>query len=125
MKLVTEINKKSKFRIHTFTGDFDFDALFEALVGIYDDKNFDPNLNSVWNLTDVEGIERTATDQIQKIVAYVSWKRAKYGSMKTAIVVSSKIHYGIARMYEQSLEAASKSEIMVFRDLDSALQWIT
>ena len=44
--------------------------------------------------------------------------------MKTAIVVSSRIHYGIARMYEQNLEAASKSEIMVYRDLESALDWI-
>jgi hypothetical protein len=94
------------------------------VVGVYDDKNFDPDLNSVWNLVDVEGIEKISNDQMQKIVAYVSWKREKYGSMKTAIVVSSRIHYGIARMYEQSLEAASKSEIIVFRDLDSALQWI-
>ena len=124
MKLETKINKKSKFRIHIFTGDFDFDALFEALVSVYDDPDFDPDLNSVWNLIYVEGIEKTTTDQIQKIVAYVSWKREKYGRMKTAIVVSSRIHYGIARMYEQSLEAASKSEIMVYRDLESALQWI-
>ena len=125
MKLETKINKESKYRIHTLTGEFDFDALFEFLVGVYDDPNFDPDLNSVWNLTALDGIEKTGTDQIQKIVAYVSWKRQKYGSMKTALVVSSKVHYGIARMYEQSLEAASKSEIMVFKDLESALQWIT
>ena len=125
MELETKINKKSKFRIHTLNGEFNFDDLFESVVGVYDDKNFDPDLNSVWNLVDVEGIEKISNDQMQKIVAYVSWKREKYGSMKTAIVVSSRIHYGIARMYEQSLEAASKSEIMVFRDLESALQWIT
>jgi hypothetical protein len=125
MELETKINKESKYRIHTLTGEFEFDALFEALVGVYDDPNFDPDLNSVWNLIDVDEIEKIGNDQIQKIVAYVSWKREKYGSMKTAIVVSSRIHYGIARMYEQSLEAASKSEIMVFRDLESALEWIT
>jgi hypothetical protein len=73
----------------------------------------------------VDGIENIATDQIQKIVAYVSWKRETYGGMRTALVVSTRIHYGIARMYEQSLEASSKSEIMVFRDLNSALQWIS
>lgn len=125
MNVVTEINEESKFRIHTLTGDFDFDSLFDALVKVYDDDNFDPNLNSIWNLINVKGIESTSNDQIQKIVAYVSWKREKYGSMKTALVVSNKIHYGIARMYEQSLEAASKSEIMVFRDLESAIQWIS
>jgi len=125
MKLDTKLNEKSKYRIHRLTGEFIFDDLFEYLVNVYDDKNFDPNLNSVWNLTDVGGIEKISTDQIQKIVAYVSWKREKYGSMKTALVVSSRINYGIARMIEQSLEAASKSEIMVFRDLESALDWIS
>ena len=125
MKLDTKINEKFKYRIHRLTGEFIFDDLFEYLVNVYDDKNFDPNLNSVWNLTDVGGLEKISTDQIQKIVAYVRWKREKYGSMKTALVVSSRINYGIARMIEQSLEAASKSEIMVFRDLESALDWIS
>ena len=124
MNLETTINEKSGFRIHTLTGEFDFDGLFESLIGVYDDINFDPKLNSVWNMIDVDGIEKISTYQIQKIVAYVSWKREKYGNMKTAIVVSTRTHYGIARMYEQILEAASKSEIMVFKDLDSALQWI-
>jgi len=125
MTLETEINEESKFRVHTLTGEFDFDAVFEALVGVYNDKDFDPELNSIWNLIDLKGIENSSTDQIQKIVAYFSWKREKYGSMKTALVVSNKIHYGIARMYEQSLEAASTSEIMVFKDLDSAIKWIS
>ena len=124
MKLDTKISDNSKYRIHTLSGHFNFDNLFEYLVGVYDDKDFNPSLNSVWNLTDVDEIEKIGTDQIQKIVAYVSWKREKHGSMKTALVVSSRIHYGIARMYEQNLEASSKSEIMVFRDLESALDWI-
>jgi hypothetical protein len=125
LKLDTKINEKSKYRIHLLTGEFNFDDLFEYLVRVYDDKDFNPNLNSVWNLIDVADIEKISTDQIQKIVSYVSWKREKYGSMKTALVVSSRIHYGIARMYEQSLEAASKSEIIVFRDLESAINWIS
>jgi len=125
MNIETEINESSNFRIHTLTGDFDFDELFDALVSVYDDENFDRNLNSVWDFIDVKGIETISTNQIQKIVAYVTWKREKYGGMKTALVVSNKIHYGIARMYEQSLEASSKSEIMVFRDLGSAVEWIS
>jgi hypothetical protein len=125
MNIVTELNEGSRFRIHTLTGGFNFEAFFDALVGVYDDDDFDPNLNSVWDFIDVEGIEKISTDQIQKIVAYVSWKREEYGSMKTALVVSNRIHYGIARMYEQNIEATSESEIMVFRDLESAIQWIS
>ena len=64
MELETKINKEYKYRIHTLSGEFDFDALFESLVGVYDDPNFDPDLNSVWNLVDLDGIEKTGSDQI-------------------------------------------------------------
>jgi hypothetical protein len=53
MNLKTKINAKSKFRIHTLTGDFEFDDLFNSWVGVYDDKNFYPELNSVGDLTDI------------------------------------------------------------------------
>jgi hypothetical protein len=124
MKSETKISKKERLRLHTLSGDFDFEDLFKELKKVYDEPGFDPELNSVWDFTKVENIEKVSSDQIQKIVAFVSWKRSKYGAMRTALVVSSKIHYGIARMYELSLESASKNEIMVFKDIQEALEWI-
>ena len=95
MRLETILNKKDKYRIHTLTGEFDFETLFKALVRVYDDENFDPTLNSIWNLSDLRGIESTTSDQIRKITSFVTSKREQYGSLKTALVVSNKVHFGI------------------------------
>lgn len=124
MKSTGIIYKEDKLRVHTLSGQFDYDKLFTELKKVYDDPNFDPELNSVWDLSEVSEIEKVTPEQIQKIVSFVSWKRSKYGGMKTALVVSSKIHYGIARIYELSMESASKNSIMVFKDLGQAIEWI-
>jgi hypothetical protein len=124
MNIKTEINEKENIRIHTLTGEFDFDSLFQHLEDIYNDPNFDPALNSVWDLTKVEGIQKINSDLLERIVAYVNRKRSKHGKMRTVIVVSKKVDFGIARMYEQKLEATGMSEISVFKDLNNALAWI-
>ena len=124
MKSTSIIYKEDKLRVHTLSGQFDYDNLFTELKNIYDSPNFDPELNSVWDFSEVVDLEKVNPEQIQKIVAFVSWKRSKYGAMKTALVVSSKLHYGIARIYELSMESASKNNIMVFKDMGQALDWI-
>ncbi len=124
MYINTEINEKEKIRIHKLNGVFDFDILFQHLVDIYNDSGFNPDLNSVWDLTNMEGIQKINSDQMQRIVAYVTWKRSTHGKMKSAIVVSKNVDFGIARMYEQELEATGLSEISVFKDLNNALAWI-
>ena len=124
MKSRAIIYKEDKFRVHSLTGHFDFDILFNELKNVYDDPNFDPDLNSVWDFSDVSDLEKVTPDQIQKIVSFVSWKRSRYKGMRTALVVSSKVHYGIARIYELSLESATKNNVMVFKNLDQAIDWI-
>ena len=57
MKIVTTINKEAKMRTHTLSGEFDFDEIYRSIVGIYEDPEFEPDLNSVWDLTEVMGIQ--------------------------------------------------------------------
>ena len=45
MNIKTEINEKEKIRIHTLSGEFEFDILFQHIVDVYNDPNFNPNLN--------------------------------------------------------------------------------
>ena len=124
MEIQTEINHKDNFRLHHGSGDFVFEELMEALHRVYEDPQFDANLNSVWDLSGVKGIQLVQPKQLQKLVAYVSQQRSVHGQMRTAIVVSKKIDFGIARVYELSLEAETNNEVMVFRSLDKAMDWI-
>ena len=107
-----------------FFNRFSFDELFQSLVDVYNDPDFDPDLSSIWDFTAVEDLQKINADEINKIVSYVSWKRSAHSKIRTAIVVSKKIDFGLARMYEQEMEAASQNEINVFRDLNSALEWL-
>lgn len=115
---------KQNLRIHSLSGDFNFDYLFQSIVDIYNDRKFNPHLSSVWDFTNVKHIQNISLEQLEKIVAYVTWKRNKLGKIKTAIVVSEKVDFGLARMYEQEMEASNQAEINVFRNLDMAIEWI-
>ena len=124
MNIETKIDQTAKIRTHTLSGLFEFDALYSSLEDIYDDSEFDPELNSIWDLTNLTGIQLIKPDQLKELVAFVSKERSQYGSIKTALVVSKKIDFGIAHVYELSLKSDSNNEVMVFRDINKALEWM-
>jgi hypothetical protein len=124
MNIETTIDNKSKIRIHRLSGAFEFDALYSSLEDIYDDPEFDPELNSVWDLTKLAGLQLLEPDQLKQLVAYVYKERSQYGAIKTALVVSKKIDFSIARVYELSMKSSSNNEVMVFKDVDKAMEWI-
>lgn len=124
MKIETMTIKEQKIRIHTLSGNFNFDYLFQTIVDVYNDPDFDPQLQSVWDFTKTQDVQTISLEQLKKIVAYVVWKRSKVGKIRTAIVVSEKVDFGLARMYEQEMEAANQAEINVFRNVEVALEWI-
>jgi hypothetical protein len=124
MQIETTINHKSKIRIHTLSGAFEFDVLFSTLEDIYMDPEFDPELNSIWDMTALAGLQLITPEELKKLVAYVSKERSQYGALKTALVVSKKIDFGIARVYELSMKSDSNNEVMVFKDRAKAEEWI-
>jgi len=124
MKIDSTIIKEQKIRIHSLSGEFDFDTLFQAIVDVYTHSRFDPSYNSVWDFRQVENLQKIAMDQLEKIVAYVVWKRSKMSKTKTAIVVSGDIDLGLAKMYEREMESANLVEISIFTEMEEALGWI-
>jgi hypothetical protein len=124
MKVETIIDNRYKIRIHTLSGEFDFNILSQTIKEIYQDPQFDPQLNSLWDFTNVTGIQHITPDQVNQIVSFVARKRAVLGKIKTSLVVSHKVDFGLARVYELSLESNTDNEVMVFRNLDEALKWI-
>ena len=124
MTIETTIDEHAKIRTHTISGFFEFDVLYSALEDIYDDSEFDPDLNSIWDLTNVGGVQLITPDQLKELVAFVSQERSNYGSIKSALVVSKKIDFGIAHVYELSMKTESNNEVMVFMDFAKANEWV-
>jgi hypothetical protein len=90
MNIETKIDHIAKIRIHTVSGDFDFDEIYHVVEEIYEDPDFDPELNSVWDLTNVFGLQLLEPDQLKKLVAFVAKERSLHGAIKTALVVAKK-----------------------------------
>ena len=124
MIIETTTIKEHKIRIHTLTGEFNFEYLFQSIFDVYNDPDFNPQFQSVWDFSQVKQMQIISFEQLEKIVAYVVWKRTKFGKIRTAIVVSEEIDFGLAQMYEQEMEATNQGEINVFRKIDTALEWI-
>ena len=124
MKITTALNNKENIRIHTLSGKFNFDELYNALYDLYNDPGFDPKLNSLWDVRNVDAINIVSTYQIERIVRFVTQKRGLKQTIKIAVVVSKKFDFGLARMYEQKQESVSDNEIQVFTDINKSIEWI-
>ena len=61
---------------------------------------------------------------IKGVVDYVREHRGAPPGARTAIVAGRDLDYGLARMYEQLLEAGSPADVMVFRSMEEALAWL-
>ena len=124
MKIKSEIYAREKHRIHSLSGEFDFEFIKNNLLSVYGDPEFNPEFNSIWDLSQVNSLQKISPDEIEWIVSFVKNQRSLYGKIKTALVVAEKLHFGIARIYEMSLEEDTNNEVMVFKDIKKALVWI-
>jgi hypothetical protein len=125
MTIETNIDRKLNIRTHLVSGTFEFDALYSALEDIYDDAEYDPELNSIWDMRKLVGLQLIKPEQLKKLIEFVSKERSKYALIKSALIVSKNIDFGIARVYELSMKSGSNNEVKVFKDIDKAMDWIT
>jgi len=83
------------------------------------DPRFDPSFSQIMDLTNVTEFALEAAD-IRKVAA-----RSVFSpTSKRAIVASTDLGYGYARMFEILREIAGENGVRVFRKLDEALDWI-
>jgi len=125
MRIETTTISEKKIRIHTLSGEFDFDMLFQTLVDVYTRPQFDPVISSIWDFSKVDNLQKISMEQLEKIVAYVAWKRSRLGKTKTGIVVSGDIDLGLAKMYEREMETTNMVEISIFSKVEEALDWLS
>ena len=121
--ITTQIDRERNLRIHCVTGALTFDELVNTLKEIYSAPDFDPDMNSLWDLREAD-VSTFETPDIQNLKNFVGKHWGTKGKSKSAIVVSRDLDFGLSRMYEFYLQAKSSSEVQVFREYDEALKWI-
>lgn len=123
MPIRTTIDSDTGFRCHVVTGSLSPEGLKEALEEIYDMPDYRPGSSALWDFTaaDVDQFDPAA---VRGAVEFVAAKSGAPPGTRTALVVAKDVTYGLGRMYEQLLSASIGSEVMVFRDVDKAGEWL-
>jgi hypothetical protein len=111
-------------RRHTVTGEIIFPVLMEELESIYSDPKFQADQSSLWDLRKAS-TKRFTAPEVRKVVSLVSRYWGAEGSPRSALVVSTDLDFGMARMYEMLLEAEMGPSVKVFRDIEAAELWVT
>jgi hypothetical protein len=118
----TTIDSETGFRTHVLTGQVSQEEIEEALEQVYVRPDFRPEADILCDLRGAD-LRRMSGGIIKGIVGFVSKHRSDYPGVRTAIVVGRELDFGLARMYEQRVEASYPADVRVFRDRDDAEIW--
>ena len=128
MPAIHQIDTHAKLLITAWEGDaIDIDMI-EAIKKYQDTIlcNSDYyDFNEILDLTKVTAMKLT-TDGLRNISSIASRTNINRVDAKLAIIVSSNIAYGLARMYVtfRSFSLNSTKEIRIFKNTESAIEWL-
>lgn len=111
-------------RTHVVRGDITLPALTTFLTALYSSKDFNPEYHALWDVRAAD-FSQVTQPAIQELASFVRVNWAGKQSLRAAIVVSGLFHFGISRMYEQSIGPSAFGKIKIFRDPDEALSWLS
>jgi hypothetical protein len=81
--------------------------------------DFDPGFSQLMDCTQVTKAELSQAD-VQRLAGEAIFSPCS----RRAILVTSDVAFGLARMFEMLRESRGEQGIRVFRDLDGALEWV-
>ena len=119
----TKIDAETGLRTHVLTGGVSQEEVEDALREVYSRPDFVPDADTLCDLREAD-LGQLSHTIIKSIASYVAKNRGAESGARTAIVVGRDLTFGLARMYEQMLEASSDVSVMVFRDMDEAMAWL-
>lgn len=123
MNIVTVFDPERMIRTHTVSGTISLPAFRGILPGLYTSKQFNPDMNALWDLrqADFSGIMPEDVRDLMHVVVS-NWGRS--GSCHSAILVASETEYGVARIYVSQFGQKAPCQIKVFVGLDEAREWL-
>jgi hypothetical protein len=93
-----------------------------ALEARLEDPIFQPGMKVLWDCRNAS-IAALSNERIERLIEHNFQHQEARGSGMSAIVASRDLDYGIGRIF-QAYADGLPWDTMVFRDLDSALNWL-
>jgi len=122
-KISTETDTGRNLRIHRATGSISVSELIAALATLYSHADYDPDMNSLWDLREASFSSFTQSD-ISLIRAMVHRHWSKKGRSRSALLIAQNDALRMTQFYEVILDASSGKEVKTFGDYDEALKWV-
>ncbi|RPJ07110.1 MAG: hypothetical protein EHM37_18490 [Deltaproteobacteria bacterium] len=121
MPVVIEKHPALNLTIFKATGSVPFSEQRQVLTSFYEGS---PTSNVIWDFTRATDVT-ISNSELRAIIQYTKEHAARRQAGRTALVVNTKLQYGLARMTSTFAEIEQTPwPIMVFEQLDEALTWI-
>jgi hypothetical protein len=114
-----KIVKDRRLVLSTASGVLTLEDALAHQDQILADADFDPRYSQLLDFTHITKIELSTTDVHKLAERAVFWPTSC-----RAILVTTDLGHGLARLFKMLRENAGEKGIRIFRNLDDALEWI-
>lgn len=105
----------------SWNGKLSLDEIIQTLNEFY----ASPTRNLIWNISKAD-ISTITNDDLKTVIAITKEPAHRRPDGKTAILGSTDLHFGMARVYATYCEFENHPiSVSVFRNKDAAINWIS
>ncbi len=101
--------------------------LVENLLNACDQALADPRytegMGRIWDVVDAD-LSQITTEQVQEITSYLSSRTDGVNFVRVGIVANDSLGFGLARVFATVSEHTAKNEVMPFRTIEEAEEWV-
>ena len=123
MEFRLSFNKKAGYAEINSSGHIDIQGIVDTLGKLFSNENWSPGMSILADYTDSSTIDLNS-ELVSQISHLVKGQNEIMGEGKLAIIMSSDLDYGYARMFQLLTEDYIDKEVNIYRDRETAYEWI-
>jgi len=122
MPVDTNIDPEAGLITYKVTGELSLDEIRAAVEGLYDDPDFRPGLNALWEIKEGNiGVTATQLPELIELLHQVADKRGS--DYRVAILVGGNTDFGLSTVFQMHAYSLP-FEVKVFQSRTQARAWV-
>jgi len=123
MGISFKIFEEYGFFLSSWVGSISDSDLLSSYKQLFENEKFKPGFHEIVDMRNAE-MDRVTSDGMGRLASMVERNLSgKCEGFKTAVIAPENLPFGLSRVYE-AVSSQSPEDVMVFRELNSALKWI-